>query len=1436
MSEGHQESGDIVENPEPEADAELPVIGGAVEDDREVFQADVADQPEDDGEVARADVTDQPEDDGQVARADVTDQPEDDGQVARADVTDRPEDDGQVARADVTDQPEDDGQVARADVTDRPEDDGEGARADVTDQPEDDVEVARADVTDRPEDDGEVARADVTDRPEDDGEVARADVTDRPEAQADVTDQPEDECVGAELEASESERHTNGFDDIVEDLLDVEGEASESERHSNESNDIVEEDQSLSVEGDASESERHADGSNDVVEELLDVEEEASESERHSNENNDIVKESMDVEGDASESERHENNEHSLHVEGEEAEGVFPVQIGSVAAPEHEQARVTSPECSRSRETTPKHNGADPSAKCGVAGQKPIFVDASFSQADQLCSSGSNFSVASGHDYSEEDEVSQDAVTMNCDGGSHSAENSVKVVNEGSDRERADQCPIQAAAPEDGDASQLVEDPQAPECDRNFALGLDSGTEHNSNEDHPSCEPPISLEGAVGRSMSDVSGGSNVELKLPSPSKCPDSSNLPSSDVTGVGAQSGQVNGNPDNVECGTEIGVELSEEYSDVEYSKQQQSVSAVSSTANQKETQKDISTPLCSVQSNSPSQAKASPGGSLPSHLGHPSPEQSRVSGVDSGDVEDDLLSELDAALHSHTDVSQLEPIVERATDSAMEPWMEGEQLSGSDSLPNGFSVAELCDSPQVKAIYEQLMRMQKQVEDSQTKLSRLHSEKQQQVEALATTVKERDSYLRQVQALKTRNPDDYYLPQIKELEYTIAQQQNEMRGLKDKLSSHDNAAKRAVSTLQNELKVRVDQVTKMYEECVREKDAMVVKYAESEQKNIECRKMVEKLETKIRESAKDRESMVSKVKAVKIEKHRAVADMEAKSSELTQALKEIEKMREALSSADVRIKWAQNKLRAELDSHKETKATLDKTNFKLKEAKEETMQIRRDCQAMIKTYQESEEIKSNSLDKELKVKETELIIQRQERDDREELYMMTSRELESLKVKHKDSLEELITIRDKLRGLEEERHQKQDMLTQFQGIMQQQKEENRDLHTKTSGMGQLQDDFSRAQDMIKTLDRDITDLMVTNKDLQQDMEGCRRRESELLDLTEKLSRKNAKLQSDNTNLTNQVVTLSSEAEKWKMEIQELETRGQDFEDNWTTEQRKRKEETESLRAELEEKTKHVDNYQQQLEDEKDLTRTLKRKHVNNLKDLTRQLQQARRKLEAHENHVERDTTSMGSRTSSNGSLNTLGDNATAHNNTNINSNHSSNSNSRAPSHEQEYPVITEQVEVDKQVLIERIVRLQKAHARKNEKLEFLDDHIHQLVDEIQKKNRIIQNYVMREESGTLAPEYMDENKLRARTESQALLAKKGGIMASVYSQHQQDGTMTLDLSLEINKKLQGVLEDTLLKNITLKESLDTLGTEIARLSQENRHMQLTIQELPH
>ena len=68
------------------------------------------------------------------------------------------------------------------------------------------------------------------------------------------------------------------------------------------------------------------------------------------------------------------------------------------------------------------------------------------------------------------------------------------------------------------------------------------------------------------------------------------------------------------------------------------------------------------------------------------------------------------------------------------------------------------------------------------------------------------------------------------------------------------------------------------------------------------------------------------------------------------------------------------------------------------------------------------------------------------------------------------------------------------------------------------------------------------------------------------------------------------------------------------------------------------------------------------------------------------------------------------------------------------------------------------------------------------------------------MREQSGALAPPSFDENKLRQ--------SKKGGVMGTVFAGRAYKlPEVNYELSLEMNKKMQSVLEDTLLKNITLK-----------------------------
>ena len=69
---------------------------------------------------------------------------------------------------------------------------------------------------------------------------------------------------------------------------------------------------------------------------------------------------------------------------------------------------------------------------------------------------------------------------------------------------------------------------------------------------------------------------------------------------------------------------------------------------------------------------------------------------------------------------------------------------------------------------------------------------------------------------------------------------------------------------------------------------------------------------------------------------------------------------------------------------------------------------------------------------------------------------------------------------------------------------------------------------------------------------------------------------------------------------------------------------------------------------------------------------------------------------------------------------------------------------------------VLVEKIVKLQKTLAKKQEKVEFMEEHISTMLEEIKKKNKLIQNYILKLESGALVSSQMDENKVCKKLQS--------------------------------------------------------------------------------
>lgn len=727
-----------------------------------------------------------------------------------------------------------------------------------------------------------------------------------------------------------------------------------------------------------------------------------------------------------------------------------------------------------------------------------------------------------------------------------------------------------------------------------------------------------------------------------------------------------------------------------------------------------------------------------------------------------------------------------------------IESELLStdfAEHRVPNGMNKGEHALIMFEKCVQDKYLQQEHTIR-------KLIKENKKHQELILDICSEKDNLREELK--KRTETEKQHMNTIKQLESRIEELNKEVKASKDTLIAQDTAAKNAIQQLHKEVAQRMEQANKKCEEARQEKEAMVMKYVRGEKESLDLRKEKEILERKLRDANKESEKNTNKIKQLSQEKGRLHQLYETKEGETSRLIKEIDKLKEDISSHIIKVKWAQNKLKAEMDSHKETKDKLKETTTKLTQAKEEADQIRKNCQDMIKTYQESEEIKSNELDAKLRVTKGELEKQMQEKSDQLEMHHAKIKELEDLKRTFKEGMDELRTLRTKAKCLEDERLRTEDELSKYKEIINRQKAEIQNLLDKVKIVDQMQEQHQRGKQEIENLKEDVESLNSLINDLQKDIEGSRKRESELLLFTEKLTSKNAQLQSESNSLQSQFDKLSCSESQLQSQCEQMKQTNINLESRLLKEEELRKEEVQALQAELTYKQTEVKALSTQVEELKDDLVTQRRKHASSVKDLTKQLQQARRKLDQVENgSYDKEVSSMGSRSSSSGSINAR-----------------SSAEDRSPENTGSSGAVDNFPEVDKAMLIERIVRLQKAHARKNEKIEFMEDHIKQLVEEIRKKTKIIQSYILREESGTLSSEASDFNKVH--------LSRRGGIMASLYTSHPADSGLTLELSLEINRKLQAVLEDTLLKNITLKENLQTLGTEIERLIKHQHELE--------
>ncbi|XP_047518506.1 coiled-coil domain-containing protein 186 isoform X3 [Pieris napi] len=626
------------------------------------------------------------------------------------------------------------------------------------------------------------------------------------------------------------------------------------------------------------------------------------------------------------------------------------------------------------------------------------------------------------------------------------------------------------------------------------------------------------------------------------------------------------------------------------------------------------------------------------------------------------------------------------------------------------------------------------------------------------------------------------DFSKLQIESLERVLAEQRKDNISLREKV-------KRQMEELQakdqsfKELEVKVDLMSKRTEQAQREKDAAVMRYASLECSVIDAKKSAENAVKAEKAAIAEKDLLFNKLKTARDEKQRICQMYDDKCHEVSNTERELAKVREEFKELEGRLKWTQSKLRVEMDAYKESTERADKLAQQLTEleaAKEAAV------------LNAADSLKARQLESELKETQATLILCKHEKEDLDKRLTIALQQFETCKG---------------------ERDEVTSALSLAQAELERVKAHARSLEEEVAELAALRAQAALADTLSSQLQREteLRNQAETSLALERARsETCVRREAAALEHAAKLTATHVAERARASEHEAKAQALSADNSSLRERVTFLEAEISSLQISLNDEMERRNKETRVLARKVAELTTEAAEANKKLEWEKGEVGVLKKKHASAVKELNRELQRALKRIEQLEAKLPQNGDTTSTRTGSVTSLSSgEGPEEKLHN-----------------GHQTDLPDIqikcgfVEKIfpktrEPDRQALIERIVQLQRAAARRAERCEFLEEHSKQLTNELRGKSRLLRHLLASMPAGAVTSQNSDKNK-------KEIARLGGGAMAAVWGG--DPNGITLELSLEINKKLQAVLEDTLLKNITLKENIDTLGEEISRLKSKS------------
>lgn len=327
-------------------------------------------------------------------------------------------------------------------------------------------------------------------------------------------------------------------------------------------------------------------------------------------------------------------------------------------------------------------------------------------------------------------------------------------------------------------------------------------------------------------------------------------------------------------------------------------------------------------------------------------------------------------------------------------------------------------------------------------------------------------------------------------------------------------------------------------------------------------------------------------------------------------------------------------------------------------------------------------------------------------------------------------------------------------------------------------------LKNELINRQDVINDLKGKFDKINEINRDLLNDASSSKHKESELLEYTERLTAKLVSLQSEHNIINEKLKNLEEDCRKYSDEKNLVTIERDNLQNELNSLKTSKENEIKELNEKINDKNNELEYLKRKIEELENDINIMKRKHILNLKELNKEIQLLKKQPKQPTKSINipqspaQQTSENSSTLSSHNSLSSLNEindqilnngEKPCQNESIIDLNNYVNEESSVSESctfvtnhqnalETENPPqlissneLTSLNDIDKNRLIERILRLQRQAIKRNEKIDFLEEHNAQLVEEVQKKSKLLQYYILKEETGALATETMDKNKVK-------------------------------------------------------------------------------------